>query len=261
MKIKGNSGCDIILKNNIIYKYPGLLYTKERLYSQFQKQRDFYEYDSTDYIKTPCPFWNNDHIEMDYIDGYNFVEFCDISTDEEYANITKKIVQWVWNNQTKAKVWIPLEIFEKKFYSIYDSFTMDHFHRIWDHLKDICKDTLIPSGQCHGDLSCSNILIGKDKKTIWFIDFLETFYDCPMQDLVKLKQSTQYHWDLLLYDQFYNKDKVIKRLEKFDYELNINTNYYPYQLFQFFNLLRIIPYTKDQNIKEKLEQWIINLAS
>lgn len=256
--IKGHSGCQLELIGDKVHKYAGKFYSKERLYKQFLKQVDFLGHDYE--ITTPAARWVNNHIEMDFVDGLCWIEFCNVASYNVYTDIVQKIINFVKNNES-VPIPVNLDIFQQKWDSIYSK-TLLHPDVIkqWWKLREICQGISVPYGYSHGDLSLSNILIGRDQ-TIYFIDFLDSFFECPEQDWVKLKQSTQYWWDLYLYDQFYDRVKVCERLKEFDQELNkvVDITSSQYLLFQYFNLLRILPYTTDKNIKDKVTQWLIDL--
>ena len=49
-------------------------------------------------------------------------------------------------------------------------------------------------GNCHGDLTLSNIIVDKKKNKIVLIDFLKTYWDSPIQDICKLIQDLRLYW-------------------------------------------------------------------
>ena len=61
---------------------------------------------------------------------------------------------------------------------------MDASQRVFDALSDM----LIPVGTCHGDLTFSNILFNGNN--YYLIDFLDSFIESPLLDIVKLRQDT-----------------------------------------------------------------------
>lgn len=60
-------------------------------------------------------------------------------------------------------------------------------------LKYCNKNYRFPIGNCHGDLTLSNMIISNDG-TINLIDYLETFFESPLQDVVKIMQDFHYGW-------------------------------------------------------------------
>ena len=83
------------------------------------------------------------------------------------------------------------------------------------------------------------------------LDFLDTFFDSPLQDIVKLKQDTKYYWSLRKLNSVRDSVKIKQCFsyinKKLDDKFN-NEEYYVkyYKHFQILNLLRIIPYCKDK---------------
>ena len=65
------------------------------------------------------------------------------------------------------------------------------FKKIFSKIDKV-KYNLI--GNCHGDLTLSNIIVNKNKKKIILIDFLQTFWDSPIQDICKLIQDLRLYW-------------------------------------------------------------------
>ena len=107
------------------------------------------------------------------------------------------------------------------------------------------KKIELPEGFCHGDLTLSNLLFNNDDIVV--IDFLDTFLDSPIQDIVKIRQDTQFHWSLRMLKLNYDRVKIIQCLNYIDnklhnefkkYDFYLNT----YKIFQILNFLRIIPY-------------------
>ena len=60
--------------------------------------------------------------------------------------------------------------------------------------KKIGKKTLWSPGNCHGDLTLSNIILNKKKNSIVLIDFLKTYNEGIVQDLAKLTQEFYLGW-------------------------------------------------------------------
>ena len=115
--------------------------------------------------------------------------------------------------------------------------------------KKIC----IPKGNCHGDLTTSNI-IATGGSTFYLIDFLPCFLETPLWDILKIKQDLLYGWTTrhlkgytLNNAKILNKFLIPQQLKKFEGENNI-TN-----LFDAINIARLVPYIKDP-ITEK---WVV----
>lgn len=115
-------------------------------------------------------------------------------------------------------------------------------------------DIELPLGLCHGDLTFSNILIDNTNMDIYLIDFLDSFIESPMLDIVKIRQDTKYHWTLNLYDDVCDHNKVIMCYDKMDRILDqhFSTKYSfytdTYIFFQTLNILRVLQYAKTANM-------------
>ena len=108
---------------------------------------------------------------------------------------------------------------------------------------------------CHGDLTLSNIVFCNSK--ISLIDFLDSFVDSILIDLIKLKQDLYYQWAYLnikgveemriVQCSLYLWNKLFLRFQEI---LESDASY----LIDIMNLLRIVPYAnkKQKNILHKL---------
>jgi hypothetical protein len=55
-------------------------------------------------------------------------------------------------------------------------------------------DIYVPKTFCHGDLTFTNVIFHKNR--LFFIDFLDSYVDSFISDLVKLKQDLYYLWSI-----------------------------------------------------------------
>ena len=116
---------------------------------------------------------------------------------------------------------------------------------VLNYLNDINLD--VKKSFCHGDLTISNILF--HPKKIYLIDFLDSYLDTFLLDLVKLKQDLYYHWILEI-----NKSKNLRIVQCFNIVWNyIETKYAKYlntdtfYILELINFLRIEPYLTNNN--------------
>lgn len=124
----------------------------------------------------------------------------------------------------------------------------------------------IPIGYCHGDLTLSNILIDPLNNKLFLIDFLDSFIESPIFDIVKIRQDTKFCWTLELYNQNLDKNKIRIIMNELDNKIhNYFKKYVYYELiykyFEIMNILRIIQYCKSTKIKEYLLTSLINIHS
>ena len=105
----------------------------------------------------------------------------------------------------------------------------------------------LPVGTCHGDFTFSNILFGDNK--IYLLDFLDSFIESPLIDIVKIRQDTCFKWSVMLEKEMpsHKKNKLVQTFNFLDREIasfcsnNLGLSIW-YNYLQIFNLLRIIPY-------------------
>lgn len=121
----------------------------------------------------------------------------------------------------------------------------------------------IPVGVCHGDLTFSNVLFCGQQYC--FIDFLDSFIETPLQDIVKLRQDSQYLWSCLMYQQPYDALRLKLISEYLDERLDKHFSQYDwykehYEVLQLMNMLRILPYAKEEKVVEYLKRVIKTLV-
>ncbi len=249
--IVGLSGCNIDIKDKTVIKYADN-YPKDRLIKQAQKQHAFYLDKQTSQIKTPAVLRiASDHFEMGRVDGQNFIEYIYHNGPEEFTKRLISILRFISGNIGQFKQ-VPREKFEIKIEEIEQS--------LGQRLNiDIPNNIWMPDGYCHGDLTLSNMLFTKEHT--YLIDFLDSFIDSPLIDIVKLRQDTYFHHSLSLY-QFDDKETVIKALKVCDTYICNAMSMYPwynnnYIFIQQVNLARILPYA-NPNLKDRILEHINN---
>lgn len=111
---------------------------------------------------------------------------------------------------------------------------------------------LLPIGVCHGDLTFSNILFNGNN--YYLIDFLDSFIETPLQDIVKIRQDTAYRWSQLMYTKRYDAVRLGIICDKIDHEIDLYfSNKYQwytdhYRTVQLMNILRILPYAHEEKV-------------
>ena len=121
----------------------------------------------------------------------------------------------------------------------------------------------IPIGVCHGDLTFSNILFCGQQYCL--IDFLDSFIESPLQDIVKLRQDSHYLWSCLMYQEPYDALRLKLISEYVDKRLDEHFSQYDwykehYEVLQLMNMLRILPYAKEEKIVDYLKRVINTLV-
>ena len=105
--------------------------------------------------------------------------------------------------------------------------------------NELDEEINIPVGQCHGDLTFSNILFNGNN--YYLIDFLDSFLESPLLDLVKIRQDSNYGWSQLMYGHDFDSVRMRIISDKIDKEIDIY-----YSTFQLMNFLRVIQYAKEE---------------
>jgi hypothetical protein len=277
--IKGCSGCKLRLhkvKNRfVVSKSTNDIEYADRLERQCFKQKQYRGFFSENKniiipkviyeVKTNTSFL----FKMEYYlacDSLTFLENSNLNNIDLFIKSVLQIIDTNINNSTYRK--IEKRILLKKLNSVKKSITneitkqlfFDQFKRADKYLEKLEDDIVIPMGACHGDFTLSNILIQNNKLIL--IDFLDSFIETPLQDIVKIRQDTAHLWSLGLIDKDIDETKLKIILAYLDeyvkeyYQENDFMKYY--DIFQVINLLRIIPYVQDKkllnNIKTELDK-------
>lgn len=110
------------------------------------------------------------------------------------------------------------------------------------------KDLTMPIGECHGDLTLSNLKVTEDNQLVLF-DFLACDINSPLQDAAKLIQDFEYGWS-------FRKEKINIRVKgelfceyakpSFIETLN-RLFFYEMRIVESLTILRIAPYIKEQD--------------
>lgn len=286
--IKGHSGCNI----DIIESDDGHLYVRKsskdkkylnRLSLQCQKQ--YTDCCLSNTIKTPQIYDKQLNEEecyfvMDYIYAKNFIDYFESASLSDIDHFIDSFTKYIDKELSFCEIKkISKSIFIDKFKSVKENckknalLNNDRVTKVLKNCEDIFYNKIdneltIPVGQCHGDLTFSNILFTSNN--YYFIDYLDSFIETPIQDIVKLRQDTKYFWSTLMYSKKYD---VIRLNMIFDYiDTNIHHYYQSYNLYkdnydtlQLMNILRILPYVKETkvlyfvlNILESLIEKFIN---
>lgn len=274
LKIKGHSGCglDVIDDNGelrvIKTSKPSYL---PRLKKQCNKQQEEYCYlsFSSSFIKVPDAKWIDNSINMKYIHGQSFIEFFEKAGTNEIDNICNELILYIDNEIERSRIeTVDESIFTNKWMSTYEAARKspfyndkykeqidDAFDKFGDWLHQNNRKTIeIPIGTCHGDMTFSNIIF--NNAGLWLIDFLDSFVETPLQDIVKLRQDTLYEWSTLMVNSYYNKVRIKTVFQYIDNKIEEHFNLYDwykyYNMLQYMNILRILPYVKEENVNERL---------
>lgn len=278
-EVKGHSGCqiDVAREDGVLYVYKSSRDSKYlgRLVKQAQKQK-LASIPKLQNIRVPKvhaidTFDDMVRVKMDYVYSKNFVEFFENAGFEQVGYLIDAI-----------KMYIEREIDESPITQININVIIDKFQDVVKHVEsnsnisndpeilDILKssktifesmnDLFIPVGVCHGDLTFSNILFNGNN--YYLIDFLDSFIESPLLDIVKIRQDTAWLWSQLMYVKpcdtvrlkiaFGKIDRILDRhfASRYDW---YREYYGPLQLMNF---LRILQYASECKVIDYLKNVI-----
>lgn len=269
--IKGHSGCNIdIIENDDGQLYVRKSTTDKKYFKRLSLQCDKQSSDCclSNPIKTPEiheRLTNEDecYFVMDYIYAKNFIDYFESASLSDIDHFIQSFVNYINNELQHCEIkTTDKSVFIDKFNSVKENckknllLNNDRTENILKRCEDIFynkidNDLLIPIGVCHGDLTFSNILFTSNN--YYFIDYLDSFIETPIQDIVKLRQDTKYFWSTLMYTKRYD---VIRLNMIFDYIDTKIDNYFKdnesyvrnYDILQLMNILRILPYVKETKV-------------
>ena len=279
LDIQGHSGCDIsiVTEDNELHIHksthdPGYV---PRLVNQANKQIAAAQ---TEYqhIRVPKIFEveqssTDATIKMEYIYSKNFVEYFENAGFEQIKyligaikyfidlEINASTMQTVPSNILTDKMADVARKVEKNAH-LKDDAEAQELVRCSSEVMNAVGDMVMPVGTCHGDLTFSNILFNGNN--YYLIDFLDSFIESPLLDIVKIRQDTAYLWSTLMYHKPFDKVRLSIVSEKIDKAIDeyftakydwYRTYYMPLQLMNF---LRILQYGKDDKVIAYLKRVI-----
>jgi hypothetical protein len=269
MNVRGHSGFVLQLLNERLIRKSSDRAGAARLKRQIEKQIRFSSECATAQIKIPqvVAVHENDEsfaADMEFIAARDFVQFLTRAGRKQLDDFLAKISRFIFDNLANSHDCDVRDAVCQKLDELSDKDIPINYLNIARNLAD--RAIVIPCGPCHGDLTLSNILFKGE--AIYLLDFLDSFVESPLQDIVKLRQDTQFKWSLAMYTLPFDRTKLHVAMEYLDRaidnafsELTWYKSNYP--LFQLINLLRILPYCKDsqarQNVCSHVEQLLASL--
>ena len=279
LDIQGHSGCDITIvteDNELhIHKSTHDAGYVPRLVSQANKQ---IAASKTEYqhIRVPKIFEvvqtpTDATIKMEYIYSKNFVEYFESAGFEQIKYLIGAIKYFIdleINHSTLQTV--PSSILTDKMADVARKVEKNVHLKDDDEAQELVRrssdvmngvgDMVMPVGTCHGDLTFSNILFNGNN--YYLIDFLDSFIESPLLDIVKIRQDTAYLWSTLMYHKPFDKVRLSIISEKIDTVIDeYFTEKYDwyrryYMPLQLMNFLRILQYGHDDKVIAYLKRVI-----
>lgn len=282
LSIKGHSGCglNVFERDNelLVRKTPSSADYIKRLKKQFDKQNDAWNnLTGCGDILVPKCSWEDNNIIMEYVPGISYAEFFETANTTNIDLFVNALIGYIDNEYKNSCTVEPInkDILINKLYDIsknvklnsmiiscssVDYFT-EYCNELINHINNM-GDIVIPVGTCHGDLTFSNIIFTNNQYTL--IDFLDSFIETPLQDIVKIRQDSKYLWSMNMLEKQHNtiRIKTVSRYidEKIDrYYSNYVWYRNHYKLLQQINILRIAPYVKESSIVYFIQNVLENL--
>ena len=247
---RGLSGCLISVdKDGSIKKQSPTISYNERLRSQAVKQNLFSSYFFKN-IYTPNilreEYQNNLFtFNMEYISAESDLNFFSHASVDDVVMVSLVLHEYLGKlSKTSVEFDFTDEIYKKlnslKKSSSYQNIIIN----IENHINQ--RGFILPRSICHGDLTLANILFHKDR--LCFIDFLDSYIDSYLCDLVKLRQDLFYFWNLkinscndlrhrIIYKELWSRISV-------DYKDYLNS--IEFTILDTLNYLRIEPYLNNE---------------
>lgn len=280
--VKGHSGCqiDIISEDGQLYVYKSTKDPKylKRLVLQAEKQKkaSLAEYQ---HIRIPRIYEVKENeeqttVKMQYVYSRNFIEFFEQAGFEQIEYFIGALKYFIENeiDQCKLQIVSP-QAFQNKFADVRSKSEQNEWCHNDKQLMSLLtecqtyfdglEEMLLPVGLSHGDLTFSNILFNGNN--YYLIDFLDSFIETPLQDIVKIRQDSAYRWSQLMYTKHYDIVRLGIVCDKIDQELDTYfANKYQwysdhYMTVQLMNILRILPYAHENRIVVYLKNIINSL--
>lgn len=250
----GHSGCRIYLYeedgNYFVRKYSGSLEYNQRLHSQCLKQMKF----KSESIRVPQIFrmeYDDKglfYFDMEYVQGVTLAKYIskmDVSDIQGLASTIIKNINFESSNNVEATSVFLTKLNELKEKTLYLGNGI--VQRAIDFLKEI-DWTSFPNSLCHGDLTFENIIVRNNE--IYFIDFLDSFYESWIMDFGKLFQDLECMWSFRGTAKVDSNTKI--RLVIFK-QIILNclkqkNSKYIFNTYAalLLHLVRIYPYSKDE---------------
>lgn len=278
--IKGHSGCQIEIINNgkrlEICKSTSDRKYMDRLLKQANKQEGGVILDSSRHIRVPEIYAvertdSRVAIHMEYVYSKSYISYFEDAGIDDINCFIMALKALVDGEIAGAPVQqVSTEIIKRKFDDVLakcksnallceDRSVDEILSRSQKIFHSLAASIEIPVGRCHGDLTFSNILFSGHN--YYLIDFLDSFIESPIMDLVKIRQDSRHEWSKLMYKG--NTDHVRLSIisRKIDTEID---SYYSsfewymkyYDLFQLMNFLRILQYAKEKQVIDYLKNVI-----
>lgn len=281
LAVKGHSGynIDIVREGVNLYVYKRCQDADKaaRLLRQAAKQEQATQLQhsgfQTPHILATAHDEDSCSIKMPYVYSRNFMEYFESAGFEQIDYFIHTLIRFIEEELVLSPIQtIDAEVVKNKFLSVEKTIasnphiqSSEQMASIMDksnHLLTGIQDWQLPVGVCHGDLTFSNILFTAN--TYYLIDFLDSFIESPLMDIVKLRQDSAHIWSAKMYSKPYDPIRLGIICNKIDSELDIYFQQYDwykayYLPLQVLNLLRVLQYAKEESVITDLQTELSHL--
>ncbi len=286
IEVKGHSGCsiDIVREDNDLFIYKSSRDKKylSRLILQAEKQQKA-SMEEYQHVRIPQIFnieQDPEHVsvKMEYVYSRNFIEYFETAGFEQIKYFIDALILFIEKELKGSAIQsLPTSVTMEKFLNVEQKINSNLLLKDDLDIREILQkskegiDALcnqptinIPVGICHGDLTFSNILFNGNN--YYLIDFLDSFIESPLMDIVKIRQDSFHLWSQLMYVKPYDKLRLKIICEKIDHEIDRYFSKYDwyqryYKDYQLLNLLRILQYAKDSKVVDYLKAEIYRILN
>jgi RIO-like serine/threonine protein kinase len=246
----------VIEKNRTVRKSTSDKNYESRLHKQAAKQKEFFCFFSQSNFNIHVPKVESvkkNYFEMQYINGNTAPEFIANSGMNSVIPLITTLLDFIKFNVKSSKEKDCKPEILKKLNTVYKTTKEQSVKNTISKVLQTNK-IILPMGRCHGDLTLSNIIV-TNQKTLYFIDFLDSFIDSPMMDVIKLRQDTKHLWQFYSNYGTANLDKVryCTMMARIDSIICSDAVVHPllknYNILQAVNFSRILPYVSNNLTK------------
>lgn len=258
------SGCTVSLDEDghVIKSASDVSYHK-RLHDQSDKQVDYQTTLFKYKIKVPT-VWSRGagFFSMDYLPFTNYIDYVERSSVEQVSSLLQRLFNFVEDSIDKsvnsegsksirlAEQLLFIETQKKGFPTKYEW--------VADYIAERTASSPLPIGNCHGDLTMSNVLFGENE--IALIDFNDTPISSPIFDVIKLRQDAVHHWTSFNTKASHDVTKIKIVDDWINCKLNTilifhDVDMSKYRYWEALNYLRIF---RNSNGDERLCQYLVD---
>ncbi len=272
-KLKGLSGCRVILnekKNSVLKISSGEGYNS-RLQNQKEKQQEWGKISVPNVSVPGIINWGFSEeglffFEMEYINGRGYKEFLSDGSPEEinfFAETILDLIKFFFSNSQGSDFSRFKNLVLEKINSLeLDEEIEPDFIKFLETKISSLDEDFFYFGVCHGDLSLPNILFCRENLSL--IDFLDSFIESPVVDLVKLKQDLFHLFSFLSCSDTKIKLRGIQSAKyiwkKIEKEFSEHVSKDSFKVLEVVNFLRILPYAKQEEVKSSIINIIKELS-